>query len=436
MVTSRHWYVGWAALLLALSVPRIGVTAEFPTATPAHVGFSAERLARLDEYMKRHVGSDHVPGAITLLARHGKIVAFNSYGEADPDRHVAMKKDAIFRIYSQSKVVTAVAMMMLFEEGQWRFSDPITRFLPELGSLRVFKELNPDGSMQLEDVSRPPTLRELLTHSAGFGYGLSESNPVDAAYSQSNFMHSASTAEAIRKIAQLPLASQPGLHWRYSAAVDIQGYLIERLSGLSLRDFLQKRIFGPLKMRDTDFYVPSSKWSRFAALKSYDTATKALGEPGGVLNFDFSRPPGVASAGAGLVSTASDYLRFAQMLLNGGELDGVRILAPSTVRLLASNHLADDIRVRGHESFSTQSGYGFGINVLVIEDPAKAESPQGAGTFAWSGAAGTWFWIDPKNDLVFIGMTQVMNRDQDPQSRNIDHDSMAMVYGALVDPGK
>jgi CubicO group peptidase (beta-lactamase class C family) len=433
MVTSRHWHAGWAALLLALIASRIGVTAEFPTATPARVGMSAERLARLDEYMKRHVGGD-VPGAVTLLARHGKIVTFNSYGEADPDRHVAMKKDAIFRIYSQSKVVTAVAMMMLFEEGKWRFNDPVTRFLPELGSLRVFKELHSDGSMQLEDVSRAPTMRELLTHSAGFGYGLSESNPVDKAYSQSNFMQSASSAEAIRKIAQLPLASQPGLHWRYSAAVDIQGYIIERISGLSLRDFLQRRIFGPLKMQDTDFYVPSSKWSRFVALKSYDPATKALQEPSGVLIFDFSRLPGAASGGAGLVSTASDYLRFAQMLLNGGELDGVRILAPGTVRLLASNHLADDIRARGQEPFSTQSGSGFGVNVSVVEDPAKAGTLAGEGSFAWSGAAGTWFWVDPKNDLVFIGMTQVMNRDKNPEGKNIDHDSSALVYGALVTP--
>jgi CubicO group peptidase (beta-lactamase class C family) len=397
---------------------------------------SAERLARLDSYMKQQVASGHTPGAVTLLARHGKIVAFNSYGEADPERHIAMKKDAIFRIYSQTKVVTAVAMLMLFEEGKWQFEDPITRFLPEFKSLRVFKGLGPDGSMQLEDVSRPPTMHELLTHTAGFGYGLNEDNPVDKAYFQSNFMKSPNTAEAIQRIAKLPLATQPGQHWRYSAAVDIQGYIIEKLTGQSLREFMQTRIFGPLKMQDTDFYVPASKWSRFVALKAYDTASGSLTEPSGVLTFDYARPPGTASGGAGLVSTATDYLRFAQMLLNGGELEGVRILAPGTVRLLASNHLSEDIRAKNPEPFSIQTGYGFGINVEVLMDPARAGTLLGEGSYSWGGAAGTWFWIDPRNDLIFVGMVQVLDRWKDPQTKHLTDDAGSLIYGALVTPAK
>jgi CubicO group peptidase (beta-lactamase class C family) len=426
----------WIGLLFAVVSPHIDAGPQFATATPAQVGVSPERLARLDEYMKRQVAGGHIPGAVTLLARHGKIVAFNSYGESDPDRHVAMSRDAIFRIYSQTKVVTGVAMMMLFEEGKWRFDDPVTKFLPQLKALRVCKGINQDGSMQLEDISRPPTLRELLTHSAGFGYGLSDDNPVDKAYSQSKFLHAANSTEALERISKLPLASQPGLHWRYSAAVDIQGYIVERLSGLSLADFMERRIFAPLRMKDTGFYVPASKQDRFVILKAYDAASKSLIAPSGTLVFDYSRPPGTASGGAGLVSTASDYLRFAQMLLNGGELDGVRVLAPATVRLLASNHLADDIRAKAEESFSEHTGMGFGVDVAVVLDSAKAGTLRAEGSYDWGGAAGTWFWIDPRNDLVFIGMIQVMDRWKDPQLQNIDTETTALVYGALVSPGK
>lgn len=308
--------------------------------------------------------------------------------------------------------------------------------MPEFKSLRVFKGLKPDGTMQLEDIDRAPTMRELLTHSAGFGYGLTADNPVEAAYEASGFMTAASADDAIGRIAKLPMASQPGLHWRYSAAVDIQGYIIERISGLALSEFLQQRLFAPLKMSDTAFYVPASKWPRFAVLKAYDPTSKSLIAPTGVLVFDYSRPPGAASGGAGLVSTAADYLRFAQMLLNGGELDGVRILAPGTVKLLASNHLADSIRIKPEEPFAEHTGTGFGVDVAVTLDAARAGTLRGQGAYDWGGAAGTWFWVDPNSDLIFIGMIQVMNRWQDPQLRNIDTETNALVYGALVNPAR
>jgi CubicO group peptidase (beta-lactamase class C family) len=226
------------------------------------------------------------------------------------------------------------------------------------------------------------------------------------------------------------------VHWVYSAAADIQGYIVERISGQPLSDFLQTRLFTPLRMNDTAFYVPASKSSRFVALKSYDPASKSLISPSGILVFDYSRPPGLASGGAGLVSTASDYLRFAQMLLNNGELEGIRILAPATVRLLASNHLAEDIRAKPDERFGGQTGLGFGVDVAVVLDSAKAGTLRGEGSCDWGGAAGTWFWIDPKNDLIFIGMIQVMNRWQDPQLQYIDSETAALVYGALVNPRK
>ncbi len=426
----------WLSLLLAVGISSGARSAELAQAAPAQVGLSAERLARLDDYMKRQVAGGHMPGAVTLVARHGRLVAFNSYGEADPDHHRPMTRDAIFRIYSQTKVVTAVAMMMLFEEGKWQFDDPVTRFIPEFKSLRVYKGTNEDGSLQLEDASRAPTMRELLTHSAGFGYGLNESNPVDKAYAQSNFMRSRDSAEAIQRIAKLPLASEPGMHWRYSAAVDIQGYIVERITGTSLPEFMQNRIFGPLKMKDTGFYVPASKKDRFVAMKKYDPVSKSLVEPSGVLLFDFSQPPGTASGGAGLVSTASDYLRFAQMLLNGGELEGVRILAPGTVHLLASNHLADDIRIHPKEPYGTDTGFGFGVNVGVVLDPAKVGTLEGEGSYSWGGAAGTTFWVDPKNDVVCVVMMQVLDRWIDPQLKHFDQDISSIIYGALIQPHK
>jgi CubicO group peptidase (beta-lactamase class C family) len=279
-------------------------------------------------------------------------------------------------------------------------------------------------------------MRELLTHSAGFGYGLSDDNPIDKAYSQSRFLNAPNSTAALQRISKLPLASQPGLHWRYSAAVDIQGYIIERISSLSLAEFMQRRIFGPLRMQDTGFYVPAAKQNRFVVLKAYDAASKSLVAPSGPLVFDYSKPPGTASGGAGLVSTASDYLRFAQMLLNGGELDGVRILAPATVKLLASNQLADDIRAKVGESFSQNTGMGFGVDVAVVLDSAKAGTLRAEGSYDWGGAAGTWWWIDPRNDLIFIGMMQVMDRWKNPQLQDIDTETAALVYGALVSPGK
>jgi CubicO group peptidase (beta-lactamase class C family) len=414
-------------VFISMGLAAVSSAAPGPDLVPANrVGFSAERLEQLHSYLQHLVDSGSVPGAVIVLARHGKTVLFDSFGQADTD--------AIFRIYSQTKVVTGVAMMILFEEGKWKFDDPVTKFIPEFRQLRVFDGLNADGSMKIVDLKRAPTMRELLTHSAGFGYGLSDDNPVDKAYGQSGFLTAANATDAIQRIAKLPLASQPGQHWRYSAAADIQGYIVERISGESLADFMQRHIFRPRKMNDTAFYVPAAKRSRFVTLKSYDPVSKSLTAPSGVLDFDYSHPPGAASGGAGLVSTASDYLRFAQMLLNGGELEGARVLSPSAVKLLASNHLADEIRGNPTEPFSTHTGTGFGVDVSVLLDTAKAGSTRGVGTFEWGGAAGTWFWIDPTNDVVFIGMIQVMNRWLDPPLQSIDLDSGALVYRALINP--
>ena len=279
-----------------------------------------------------------------LVLRHGTIVLTHVYGKADERLGRPLKVDSLFRIYSMTKPVTGVAMMILFEQGKWHFDDPVTRFIPEFKDLRVFKSVAADGTLETEPVSRPPTMRELVTHSAGFAYGLDESSPVDVAWHAADFMGAQSTNEAIAKIAALPMFDQPGQHWHYSAAADIQGYIVERLSGQSLADFMQTHIFGPLRMNDTGFYVPPEKMRRLVGMKQIDAKLMKLVEPNTILNFDYSRPPKVASGGAGLVSTLRDYSRFAEMLANGGELEGVRILSPAAVRLMDSNQLDDDIR--------------------------------------------------------------------------------------------
>jgi CubicO group peptidase (beta-lactamase class C family) len=357
------------------------------------------------------------------------------YGKADADAGTPLKMDSLFRIYSQTKPVTGVALMILFEQGKWHFDDPVTRFIPEFEQLRVFKAVGPDGAPRTEPISRSPTMRELVTHAAGFAYGLDQSSPVESIWHAADFMRAANTNAAIAKIAGLPMFDQPGMHWHYSAAADIQGYIVERLSGQSLADFMQAHIFGPLHMNDTAFYVPPQKMGRLVGMKQIDKKQRKLVAPNTILNFDYSRPPGVASGGAGLVSTLQDYARFAQMLANGGELDGVRILSPASVKLMDSNQLADEIRAK-EEAFGMRSGVGFGVDVGVTLDTAKADTLGGVGSMGWGGAAGTNFWVDPSNDVVFVSMMQVLQKWDDPDLKNFDNDMTTLVYSSLVQPQK
>lgn len=408
---------------------------EFPVVAPESVGFSSERLALVDTYIAKQMATGRLPGVSVLLMRHGKVVLEKAYGRADADVGKPLTLDSIFRIYSQTKPVTGVALMILFEQGKWHFDDPITRFIPEFKELRVFKGMGPDGAIQTEPLSRSPTMRELLTHAAGFAYGLDRSSPVESAWHDADFMRAANTDQAITRIAALPMFDQPGMHWHYSAAVDIQGYIIERLSGQSLADFMQAHIFGPLQMHDTAFYVAAQKMSRLVGMKQIDAKRLKLIPPDTLLNFDYSRPPKVASGGAGLVSTLHDYARFAQMLLNGGELDGVRILSPAAVKLIDSNQLADEIRAKP-EAFSVRSGVGFGVDVNVTLDTAKAGTLGGLYSFGWGGAAGTNFWVDPSDDVVFVSMMQVLQKWNDPDLKDFDNDMATLVYASLLHPEK
>ena len=403
-------------------------------AAPGSVGFSAEGLKKLDAHMQGLVDTGHLPGVTTMLVRHGKVVNFEVHGKKGFDGP-PMTKNTIFRIYSQTKPITGVAMMILYEEGKWKLDDPVSKFIPEFASLRVFKGVNPDGSFDTVPADRPPTMRELMSHSAGFAYGLNPDNPIDKAYVDTGVLGSKSRQEFIQKVAALPLVAQPGARWKYSVAVDLQGLIIEKLTGMSLGDFMQKRIFGPLKMNDTGFWLPAEKQDRLASLYVWGPKQQKLVPADGFMVLDLSKPPAVASGGGGLVSTNADYARFAQMLLNGGELEGKRILKPETVKLMRTNMLSDTIMASEEPPFNTAKGRGFGLDFAVVLDSAKA-GPQGEGTFSWGGAAGTWFWIDPKNDLFFLGMIHILNKQGDPAIRDIDDDSAKLVYDALVDPKK
>jgi CubicO group peptidase (beta-lactamase class C family) len=439
----------WAALIVALcagamhvasaAAARAQSAAPAPSAiavvSPETVGFSSERLERLHAEMREIVEQKkEIPGMVTILARHGKVVDYRAYGVSDVASNKAMAKDEIFRAFSMTKPVTGVAMMILYEEGKWLPSDPISKYVPEFAHLRVFKGVDASGNMITEEPVHAPTMAELMTHTAGFTYGLFMPGPVDDAYRNEHIVQSKSLQEMIDKLAQLPLAYQPGTRWNYSVSVDIQGYIIEKISGKSLPDFMREHIFQPLGMKDTGFYVPAEKRSRLVTLYRMN-AQDQLEEDKAAFGLNYTAPPTMPSGGGGLVTTAQDYYRFAQMLGNDGELGGVRILAPATVHLMGSNHLAPAL-LTGEFGVGAQimrAGMGYGYDCAVEYDPAQANLIGGAGTFFWDGAAGTWFWVDPQNDVVFVAMVQ---RLMDAKMPNAQYLSRPLVYQALMNPEK
>jgi len=408
--------------------------AQPPEPKPESLGFSSDRLAHLHDAMQRTVDDHSLAGVVTLLMRHGKLVEQRSYGVKDLASRAPMTNDTIFRIYSMTKPVTGVAMMILYEEGKWHHTDPISKFIPEFAEVKVFKGLDANGAILTEPPVHPPTIEELLTHTAGLTYGLFGTTPVDKAYMSRNCFAAADLHAMSKCFAGLPLLYQPGSQWVYSVSMDIQGYLIEKLSGRPLAQFMEERIFKPLQMSDTAFFVPREKRARFATLYSGGPDGKLLttGEASGP-KADFVSPPGAPSGGGGLVSTARDYARFAQMLLNHGELDGARILSPATVALMTANHLPPKL-LTGEFSIGKsvmRQGHGWGYDLAVYNDPPTAGEVVGKGTFYWEGAAATWFWIDPANDLIFVGMTQRMFGNGQPP---MAHFSRPTVYGALTNP--
>ena len=421
---------------LPLASAHAGV--ELRRASPESVGFSTERLAHLDALMQRVVAAKDYAGVVTLLARHGRVIHYKAFGKADLARGTALEKDGIFRIFSMTKPITGAAMMLLYEEGKWSPQDPLYRYIPEFAHLKVNTRLNGFDAMVLEEPTHPPTMVELLTHTAGFAYGWGD-GPVDRLYrDQQNrtIFLSGSLQAMIERLSKAPLLYQPGTRWIYSLSVDVQGYIVEKLSGMTLPEFMKKRLFEPLGMADTSFYVPPEKRGRLTTLyKMSDQGELAPAEP--ILGIQYDQTPALPEGGAGLVSTAADYFRFAQMLLNKGELNGTRILGSRTVELMMSNHLADSVQVE-FGGIQMRPGIGYGFDGAVVTDPARAAVPLAKGAYFWDGAAGTWFWIDPTADIVFVGMIQRLGwtsgTPERPAPPDLQELSRAVTYQALVHP--
>ena len=434
MPTARPWrFASFAAACAALALAAFTlaappVTAErgraaavLDTVAPAEVGLSAERLERLDAGLQALVDDGRLAGVVALLARHGRIAFADVAGAQDVESGRPMARDSIFRIFSMTKPVTGVAMMMLYEEGKWRLNDPVSRHVPELAGLQVYAGEDDDGSMRLVDADHEMTMRELMTHTAGLGYVLDPGHPVNRLFLEKRVLNPLEPLSAmIGKLATVPLLAQPGTRWIYSAAVDVQGYLVEKLSGRPLAEFLDERIFEPLGMVDTGFHVPPSEVRRVAL-------RHAAGEDGALVldsrGDPFTSPPAGPSGGGGLYGTADDYLRFAQMLLDGGALDGVRLLAPRTVEMMRTNHLSAEATAR------MRPGMGFGMDFMIYVDPAAAGEPHAPGAYYWLGIDGTWFWIDPVLDFAFVGMIQHQGGSQ----HEVHGLSRNWVYQAIVD---
>jgi CubicO group peptidase (beta-lactamase class C family) len=410
--------------------------AGFPVAArPEDLGFDSARLGRLDDYMAGMVQGGRVAGVATLILRHGQVAAFRTHGSAVLGGETALSPDAIFRIYSMTKPIAATAMMILFEEGHWVLDDPVTKFIPEFANLKVCAGLGPDGEMIIEDARRAPTMREVMSHTAGFAYGLFDFHPLERAYFAEGIARPGGAQEFIDKVAAQPLMFQPGREWFYSVASGILGVIVSRISGQSFGDFLQARIFGPLGMIDTGFQTGADKADRLVSFYQ-DDSQGGLKEVTEVLNAPingFIAPPPFEDGGGGLVSTISDYARFAQMILNKGELDGVRILAPVTVELMSTNVISDAVLATTNPMrlLPFNPAFGFGLGFSVMKDPRRLGSVEGRGTLAWGGMGGTWFWIDPENDLVFVGLIQ---RFADPISGEFRARARTFTYAALTRP--
>ena len=403
--------------------------APLPQATPESVGFAPGMPAAMDAAMQGLIDQKQLAGIVTLVARKGKVVQHKAYGFQNLETQAPMRTDTIARIYSMTKPIAGVAMMILFEEGKWKPSDPIAKHIPEFKNLKVYAG-EKDGAPVLEDPVHPPTMGELMSHTAGFTYGLFGNTPVDQIYRKDNPLAAPSLQGMIDRLATMPLLYQPGTRWVYSVSVDIQGYLVEKLSGKTFPEFLRTRLFEPLGMVDTGFYVPAEKHTRVSTIYAYDKAKNGLAPaPGEVL---VTSMPGLPSGGGGLYSTAADYFRFAQMLLNGGELDGKRILKKATVDMMRTNVLSEQALNSksgiGQASFSPAQGFGY--DFAVVNDPEGAKRQVGKGSYWWWGIAGTWFWIDPTNDVIGIGIIQ--RRGGVPGAANHEDLQRKAIYDALA----
>lgn len=412
------------AILTLVLVARAALAGSVEITPAAEVGMSAERLDRLREELRTLVETRQTGGIQVLVARHGRVVVHESFGMADIEAGTPLTDASLFRIYSMTKPVTGVAMMLLYEEGLFSLDDPIAKHIPQFAHLRVFAGMDDEGQMLLEAPAHAPTIHELLQHNAGFTYGWFGDTPVDRLYAEADVLDPDSSLEdLIDKLARLPLLHQPGTRFHYSVSADIQGYLVEKLSGRDLETFMRERIFDPLGMDETAGWLGQNARSRLAKVHTHDEQGNLVVDTG-FWSEDFYSPPGLFMGGAQLVSTTDDYWRFAQMLANGGSLDGIRLLSPSTVRLMTTNRLPQTVEGRGFAP-----GLGFGLDLGVVTDPSLRPMPVGNGEYFWGGAVTTLFWVDPEEELVALLFTQYAPFDG-PRYDDLMH---RMVHAAIVD---
>ncbi|MBM3396809.1 MAG: beta-lactamase family protein [Betaproteobacteria bacterium] len=411
----------------ALLATTVAMAAPLPEAKPEYVGISSERLMRLTRVMQAAVDKGEIPGAVVMLARQGRLVYNQSFGMQDKAKAIPMRNDAIFRAYSMTKPIVSVAAMMLVEDGRMTLHEPIAKYLPEFKDMKIGVEATDPatGAMTFSTVpaKKPITVQDLLRHTSGIPYGVFTPIrfQVQKQYKDANLLDPVLSLDAFSKqVAQLPLCFEPGTSWEYGHSSDILGRLVEVVSGEPLDVFMRERIFKPLKMVDTDFHVPPAKHHRIAQ----NQIDPALGKPADLL--DVTRPPAMFAGGHGLVTTAGDYLRFAQMMANGGELEGARILGPKMVAYMASDHTGDKIS-QGSSFYIPGPGYGFGLGFAVRTATGHSQWPGTIGEYNWGGYAGTAFWIDPKEQLVPIFMMQAP--EQRLQYRILFRD---LVYQSLI----
>nr|QRD81014.1 lipolytic protein [uncultured bacterium] len=404
------------------------------TETPEAVGLSSSRLQYLDRFLQqRYVDQGRLPCALTLIERRGQLVHASAQGYMDVERGRPLQHDTLFRIYSMTKPITSVALMMLVEDGLIALDDPVHRYIPQWRDLGVY-EAGFIGTFRTRPATTPMRIIDLLRHTSGLTYGLQQRTNVDAAYRKFGFGDPASGGtleQMIDGLAKVPLEASPGEIWNYSVSTDVLGYLVGKISEMPFEEFLRQRIFAPLGMVDTDFHVPAAKAARFAAcyVLGPDGRLQVQDDP---QTSRYLRPPTFVSGGGGLVSTASDYLRFCRMLLNGGALDGTRLLSPKTVEMMTVNHLPGGRQL--HEmsvalfSEASYAGIGFGLGFAVTVDPARSLIPGSVGDYSWGGMASTYFWVDPREQLIVVFMTQLIPST----THSLRRELRTLVYSALV----
>ncbi|MFN0083959.1 MAG: serine hydrolase domain-containing protein [Blastocatellia bacterium] len=412
-------------MMLALAVCSPAFAQAPRNEKPESVGLSAQRLQRINLLIEQKLKEGKLVNAITMVARRGKLVHFETYGKADVEAGKPLKNDAIFRIYSMTKPITTLAAMMLYEEGRFQLNDPLYLYLPEFRDTEVYQDNGTPGGARVKP-TRPITPRDLMSHTSGLTYGAFGDTPVDRLYRAANLLDGSLTlADFSRKAAALPLLFHPGERWNYGVNTDILGRLVEVLSGVSLDEYFRERIFKPLGMNDTAFDVPAAKLDRFPVTYQWDAAGKRViaDHPG---KSRFASPAKFYSGGGGLVSTARDYLRFCQLMLNGGELDGVRLLSPKTVQLMTMNHTAQAQKPTAGVALGM--GAEFGLGYRVIADAAANQRIGSQGTFDWGGLASTSFFIDPKEQLIGILLTQKL-----PTDNRLTIEFRTAVYQAIIE---